>query len=117
VLPPGYDVMTRHQTLTVEAAFYGPDAETTAGRVRDALYHPINLPPEGSPCGLKLREVHDLARMPELVNQQWINRIDLRIEYRQQIERRYAVFDLTGADVTLTDGHLTDTVSVRPPSP
>src|SRR3954451_5431446 len=25
VLPPGYDVMTRHQTLTVEAAFYGPD--------------------------------------------------------------------------------------------
>jgi hypothetical protein len=113
-LPPGYDILTRHQTITVTATFYGPDAENTAGRVRDALYLPSNFAPVGSPCGLKLREVHDLARTPEMINQQWVNRIDLRIEYRQQIERRYAIFDLVGADVVLTDGHLTDTVTVRP---
>src|SRR5215472_13877859 len=34
---PGYDVMQRHLTITVDASFYGPDAEEASGRLRDGL--------------------------------------------------------------------------------
>lgn len=112
-LPPGYDVLTRHQTVTLEATFYGPAAEDCASRVRDALHLPLNLEPL-SGLGLKLREVHDLARAPEIINQQWINRVDLRIEFRQQIDRSYAVLDLVGARAVLSDGTITSTAEVSP---
>jgi hypothetical protein len=110
-LPNGYDVLTRHQTVTFEATFYGPRAEDCASKVRDALYLPLNLDPLRH-LGLKLREVHDLARAPELVNQQWINRFDLRIDFRQQIDRIFAVLDLVGASVTVSDGEITSVADV-----
>jgi hypothetical protein len=113
-LPPGYEVMQRHQTITVEATFYGPEAEDAAGAVRDALHLPSNIAML-APVGLKLREVHDLARAPELLNQQWVNRIDLRIDFRQMVQRVYAVLDLDGADVSVTSqSGIVSTASVRP---
>ena len=46
---------------------------------------------------IKLRTVHDMTRAPELINQQFINRIDLKIEFRQQINRFYPVFNFDAA--------------------
>jgi hypothetical protein len=93
---PGYSVMSRHATLTVVVSFYGPDCEYYSSALRDGLYVPQNYEPL-SEVGLKLRTVHDLARIPELVNNQWINRVDIRVEYRAQWERILPIFDLAGA--------------------
>lgn len=116
-LAPGVDRMTRHGTITVLTTFYGPEAETCAGVLRDALYVQQNWEPMTT-IGLKLREVRDLAHAPELVNQQWIDRVDLEIDFRQQINRVYPVYNLDGADLVVhsDDANSTDTtVAVLPP--
>lgn len=114
-LAPGVDRMQRHATLTVLVTFYGPEAEDTGGRLRDALYIPQQM--EGM-RPLKLLTVRDLARAPEMINQQWIDRVDLEIDLRMQINRVYPIYDLAGADLNIrTDqADSTDTaIAVRPP--
>ena len=55
---------------------------------------------------------------PEVFNQQFIDRVDLRIEYRVQTDRIYPIFTLDGADVTITaDNGITSTASVRGAAP
>ena len=111
---PGYSIMQRHQTLTVVVTFYGPNADGAASSLRDALYITQNWEPL-LPQGIKLRTVHDLARVPEQINQQYIDRVDLRIEFRLQQNRIYPIFDLAGADVTITaDSGIAREVEVRP---
>lgn len=97
---PGYTVMQRNLTITVVATFYGPQADPVAAQVRDAFY--INQNYEGLILvGLKLRTIHDLQRVPEMINQQYVDRADLRMEFRALIERTYPIRDLDGADVTI----------------
>jgi hypothetical protein len=108
----GVDRMRRHSTLTVLVTFYGPEAEDVAGMLRDALYIPQQM--EGM-RPLKLKSVQDLARGPELVNQQWINRADMQIEFRYQIDRVYPVLNLVGADVvTRNEDGVLQEIRVRP---
>lgn len=113
---PGVDRMQRHCTISAMITFYGPEAEDMAGMFRDALYIQQNWEPMFA-LGLKLREVHDLARNAELVNQQWIDRLDIKLEMRGQLNRVYPILNLDGADVVLhvQDGATHDTpVTVRP---
>lgn len=114
---PGADRMQRHGTVQVLITFYGPEAEDCAGSVRDALHHPLNVDPLTAAVGMKVREVHDLARVPEFINQQWIDRVDMMISFRIQIDRAYPVLNIDGADVdvhTDTAGGTTTSVSIRP---
>jgi hypothetical protein len=113
-MPPGYSVMQRHMTLTVVVTFYGPAAEDAAGMMRDGLYVGQNFEPLMS-LGLKLRTIHDLARAPEEINRQYVDRVDLRLELRQQVNRTYPIFDLVGADVDLISESVSTSVSVRVP--
>lgn len=111
---PGVDRMQRHSTVTVLATFYGPNADDAAVSVRDALYVPQNMEPL-APLGLKLLEVHDLTRAPEIMNQQFVDRVDLRIDMRRQINRVYPIFDLNAARVRLINEKFETDVSVDPP--
>jgi hypothetical protein len=114
---PGVDRMQRHVTLSMRATFYGPGAEDAAGAVRDGAYVAQNMEPLIA-LGMKLRTVHDLERAPEFINQQWIDRVDLAIDFRAQIERVYPILNLIGAKVVLqADTGMTTTVSVEPPPP
>jgi hypothetical protein len=107
--------MQRHSTITVLATFYGPQADAVAAQVRDALY--VNQNYEGlMPVGLKLRTIHDLQRVPEIMNQQYIDRADLRMEFRAMSLRTYPIRDLAGADVTIDTDTRSETVQVRPDS-
>jgi hypothetical protein len=112
---PGADRMQRHSTITVLVTFYGPEAERAAGAMRDGLYVQQNWEPLAA-VGLKFRDIRDLARLPELVNQQWIDRFDVQIDFRHQIDRTYPILNLDGADVVIrTDTGAADIdVSVRP---
>ena len=80
--------------------FYGPEAEACAGALRDGLYIQQNWEPLRA-FGLKLHDIQDLARAPELVNQQWIDRLDVELVLRRQVERIYPMLNLDGADVIL----------------
>ena len=97
---PGYTIMQRHNTLTALVTFYGPEAETLSGRLRDALYIGQNMEPFAV-VNAKMRSVEDLARNPEVINQQYINRVDMRITLRQQVTRVYPIFDIAAAHVVL----------------
>jgi len=111
---PGVDRMQRHVSVTIVVTFYGPEAEDLAGAFRDAMYVQQNWEPLHI-LGLNMREVHDLARAPELVNQQWIDRIDIRLEMRGQLNRVYPVLNIDGADVVIHEPGEPDTlVTVRP---
>jgi hypothetical protein len=94
----GADEMQRHGTITVLVTMYGPEAEDAAAQLRDALYIPQQM--EGM-HPLKLLTVRDLARAPEMVNQQYINRVDLEIEFRMQTTRIYPILNLNGADIVV----------------
>lgn len=114
---PGVDRMQRHSTITVVVTFYGPEAEACAGAMRDGMQIQQNWEPL-IPLALKPRTIEDLARTPELINQQWVDRLDVRLELRHQIERVYPILNLDGADVVLhrqqADGTTYDTaISVR----
>lgn len=97
---PGVDRMQRHSTITVIATFYGPQAEMVAGAWRDALYIQQNWEPLFA-LGLKFRDIQDLARVPELINQQWVDRFDVQLGLRRQIDRVYPILNLDGADAVL----------------
>lgn len=108
---PGADLMQRHGTVTALATFYGPEADTVAGQFRDALYIPQNYEPIVG-IRMKLRTVHDLARVPELINQQWINRVDMRAEFRVQMDRLYPILNLDGAQVNIRHDDGTDDLPI-----
>ena len=108
----GVDVMTRHSTVTVLMSFYGPLADDVAAQVRDGLFVPQNWEPM-IPLGIKFLSNDDFTRMPELVNQQWINRVDMEVRLRHQIDRTYPIFNLVGAVVDLiSDNGDTETVEI-----
>ena len=118
---PGVDRMQRHVTLTILVTFYGPEAETCAGAMRDGMCVQQNWEPL-SKLGLKPYDMEDLARAPELVNQQWIDRMDVSIRLRRQVDRVYPILNLDGADVNIRrdtgDGATDDTlVRVRSTTP
>jgi hypothetical protein len=104
---PGVDRMQRHSTLTVIVSFYGPEADDCASRFRDAFYVPQNMEPLAS-LGIKMQSVADLVRSAEIINQQYIDRFDLRVQFRQIINRVYPIFDIAAAEVDLGGGQTAD---------
>jgi hypothetical protein len=111
---PGVDHMQRHATVTVMVSFYGPEAEDAAASIRDALYVMQNMEPLGA-INAKLLAVHDIQRAPELINQQFIDRVDVIIELRRQIERTYPIMNIESAEVRLITEHGETDVEVLPP--
>ncbi len=111
----GASIQRRHGTVTVLATFYGPHCEDAAAQLRDGLYVPQQI--EGM-HPFKLFSVRDLSRAPELVNQQWINRVDLEIQLRLQSERVFPIFNIEAADVVVrTEEGIRNVVIVREDQP
>ena len=49
-------------------------------------------------------EAGDLIAAPDLLNQQWVRRYDLRIRLRRKIERTYPVLNILSADTPVITG-------------
>ena len=49
-------------------------------------------------------EAGELIAAPELVNQQWVRRYDLRIRMRRKITRTYQVLNILSADTPIITG-------------
>lgn len=89
----GSDEMQRHESLTALASFYGPNCQGFATRLSDGLQIPQNREALRA-AGLALTASGGLTRAPEQKNEQWIDRCDLEIELRRQIDRAYPVLNL-----------------------
>ena len=106
---PGVDRMQRHYTYRVLVSLYGPRSATLAGMLSDAMYVSQNYE-DLRVLGLKLRETRTQARNAEFINQQWIDRVDVEITLRRQVDRVFPVLNIEGADVVLRadDGNIVE---------
>lgn len=94
----GPDVMTRHPVFEVLASFYGPASGHYAALLRDGLYIPQNRETLRT-AGIALVSIGATISAPDLVNQQWIRRKDVRITLRRVIVRTYPVLNILSAEV------------------
>ena len=80
----------RHETLDVQFSFFGEDGQQLALALRDGLtlwQNRVTLEKNG----IDLLKIEGIERVPELVNQQWQNRIDLRVKFRRNSITSYNV--------------------------
>lgn len=99
----GSDQYQRHQEIVLLATFYGPSAQAYGQTLSDGMYVPQNSEALKAK-GMAFVEAGELIAAPELINQQWVRRYDLRIRLRRKINRTYQVLNILSAEVTVTPG-------------
>lgn len=99
----GADQYQRHQDVTLLATFYGPNAQAYGQLLSDGMYVPQNGEALKA-LGMAFVEAGDLIAAPDLLNQQWVRRYDLRIRLRRKIERTYPVLNILSADTPVITG-------------
>ncbi len=92
----GSDHMIRHEEINVMATFYGPNAQRFALLLRDGCMLPQNNESINN-VGLSFVNSEAILPVPELVNQQWIRRYDIRLNFRRVVRRDYAILNLLSA--------------------
>lgn len=96
----GTDHVQRHETLIVLVSFYGPQSQSLAGILRDGIFIGQNRE-TATALGLALVDVGSIMRVPELTNQKWLNRVDITITMRRQVNRTYLIRNLLSAVGTI----------------
>lgn len=98
----GTDKVRLHWTLESMASFYGPTAQALAMRLKMGLLITQNraLLREN---GWGVREANEIRHVPELVNGEWLNRVDMPMQFRLEIVTDFAVLTLLSAAGTITD--------------
>lgn len=100
--PESGDVKSEaHQTLTVEATFYGPNASENADLLRSGLLLSQNNTWLESQ-GLTIQGVDDEIRhLPDFQLQQWIDRYDVTFRVGRKVSRTYGVRTIASANVEI----------------
>ena len=92
--------LIRTERLTYLCSFYGDNSQTYAYNFRDGLYVAQNR--ENLELnGLVLFEVQDGLYIPQLVNNIYIQRTDIRFILDRVISRNYAILTLQSAQIEL----------------
>lgn len=97
----GADHMTRHEDIVVMATFYGPSAQQNAFLLRDGCMMAQNNEALNA-VGISFVNSESVLPVPELVNQQWIRRYDIRLNFRRVVSRDYATLNLLSAPYAQT---------------
>lgn len=93
----GSSTLHRHEEITLLASFYGPGASSNAKTLRDGLYLSQNreaLQAEG----IDLVGADGIRTAPDFINQQWVRRYDVPLNFRRHAARTYPVLNLLSAD-------------------
>ena len=91
--------MQEHEDLEILTSFYGPNAGANMNRLRLGLYVAQNRDMIKA-AGLNMVSVGRPVRIPDLVNVQFINRIDLPVSLRRKISLTYNVQSLNAGLLT-----------------
>lgn len=97
----GSDGLVRHEDLELLATFYGPQAGRFAAMLRDGLHIAQNR--EGLWAkGVGFVKADEMRTVPELINQQWVRRVDLPVYLRRIVRRTYPVLNILSAPISIT---------------
>ncbi|WP_043614279.1 hypothetical protein [Chromobacterium violaceum] len=100
----GGETLQRHETIELLCSFYGPHAQALATVLRDSLYLGQNNSAMQLYCGIGLKSADSVLGVPELINQQWQRRYDLKIRFRRQVIRSYPIYNLLSAPFQIQKG-------------
>lgn len=90
----------RHEELMVMFSFFGEDGWELASALRDGLSIWQNRQVLVQ-NGMDILAVGDIIRLPELVNQQWQNRVDFSLKLRRNSVRELALNTITSLSVNV----------------
>lgn len=90
-----------NEIITILCSFYGPSAGANASLVRDGLQVGQNREAL-TIAGMTLVDSGKRTAVPQLTNEQWINRIDLPVRIRRSEVRIYPILNLLTATGTIT---------------
>jgi hypothetical protein len=88
--------MLRWETLEILASFYGPNAASNAKLLRDGLYVWQNRAALRA-ANINVIDADEILSVPDLVNLQWVNRMDMTVRLTREIDRDYAILNLLSA--------------------
>lgn len=96
----GISYITRHETLDIQATFYGPNAQANAALFRDGLClaqnHEVLFL-----NGMGLVHLGQLQRSGDLVKMRWLPVAELPFSIRRIIVRAYPIRDVASLDLTV----------------
>lgn len=96
----GNTEFSRNEEIEVSCSLYGPDALEIAGVLRDGLQIPQNLEVMRQ-ANMGLIETGRPNHVPDLVNERFINRIEMSIFLRRQVQRVYVILPIVSAQGTI----------------
>ena len=96
----GQDDFTTHEDIDVVCTFYGPHAWGSAAIFRDGLWMSQNREALYL-AGCGVGDIGDMQTNAELINNQWLHRVDMTIRFVREISRLYPVLNLLSAQGTI----------------
>ena len=97
----GTFTQTSTDTVEVLVTFYGPNGFANAKLLRDGLYIAQNREVLKA-NGLGFVGTDKAARVPELVNQLWMDRSDITLQFNRVTPRTYNILAILGLMATVT---------------
>lgn len=96
----GSNFTQRNEVVDVTCSVYGPDAVDLQSLISDNLQLPQNCTAL-TIANMGLVETTSGIRMPEVVNERWMDRVDFSIVIRRLIQREYPIVTFAGANGTI----------------
>lgn len=96
------DSKYRNEILEILCSFYGPKAQQYA-EVLSIGFQVDQNREQMQLNGFAFIEASDFVRVPELIQNKWVNRIDVPFRLRRAQEYTFGVLDLVASDVTVKD--------------
>lgn len=112
----GSDTYIAHETFEALATFYGPQGQSAAAKLRDGVRIPQNVE-QLRENEIAFIDSDPIRSLPELINQQWVRRYDIRLTFRRKVTRVYAIQNVLLADIHLFDDTHIDELIPVPPAP
>ena len=98
--PNGVYQFMRMEALTVQCTFYGPQSLQIGKVVRDGFQITQNLEALQS-VNMGFVNTSRMIRVPDLVNERWVDRWEMEVYLRREVLRTYPVLSLLSGSATL----------------